>query len=112
MLAGDGVEKIPDNTICLFQLKGQLKSEYLDASIMDTEGGKILHKGVPPSLELSGVTNYGRLMINCEQKYRLLSRVNVAMQSENSPTTGLDAVNPVIGVIPKDPGIRLFQRIT
>ncbi len=61
-----GVLKIPDNTICLFKLKGQSKLIYLDASIMDTEGFKILHTGVPPSLELSGFTNYGRLIINCE----------------------------------------------
>jgi hypothetical protein len=63
-----GVTKIPDNTICLFELKGQEKvDDNLDASIMLVPvGAKILHRGVPPSLEVSGVTNYGRLIINCE----------------------------------------------
>jgi hypothetical protein len=49
-------------------LKGQEKvDDYLDASIMLVPvGAKILHRGVPPSLEVSGITNYGRLIINCE----------------------------------------------
>jgi len=39
------------------------------------KGAKILHFGIPVSRE----TNYGRLMTNCESKYRSLSREKVAV---------------------------------
>lgn len=50
------------------ELKGQEKvDDNFEESIMLVPvGAKILHRGVPPSLELSGTTYYGRLMVNCE----------------------------------------------
>jgi hypothetical protein len=49
-------------------MNGQEKvDDNLDGSIMLVPvGAKILHIGVPPSVEVTGVTNYGRLIINCE----------------------------------------------